>query len=271
MDAMAASALTVVKILRYPVKGLSAEALASVALEPGSTIPFDRAFAIENGPGCFDPEAPRHLPKIHFLMLMRNERLAALETRFDAAAQVLTVFRAGKPVITGELSSKTGRALLEQFFAAYMAESLRGPPRIVCAEGHSFSDTRARCLHLVSMASVRELERVIGRPVDVVRFRPNLVIDGAPPWAEFGWVGEHLSVGSVRVRVLGRTGRCAATNVEPGTGRRDMDLPAVLARKWGHTDFGVYLRVESSGMVTVGDCAVAPEVSSAEMPRVAGT
>ena len=41
-------------------------------------MPFDRAYAIENGPGRFDPEHPAHLPKINFLMLMRNERLATL-------------------------------------------------------------------------------------------------------------------------------------------------------------------------------------------------
>ena len=46
-------------IYRYPVKGLSAEAVSGVTLEAGGTIPFDRAWAIENGPGRFDPEAPK--------------------------------------------------------------------------------------------------------------------------------------------------------------------------------------------------------------------
>ncbi|HKZ95702.1 MAG TPA: MOSC domain-containing protein [Hyphomicrobiaceae bacterium] len=244
---------TVVGIYRYPVKGLSAEALSSVALEAGGALPFDRAYAIENGPGRFDVEAPQHLPKIHFLMLMRDERLATLETRFDEATQTLTICRAGKPVVSGELSSKTGRALIEQFMAAYMTESLRGPPRIVGAPSHSFSDLAAKCIHIVNMASLRELERAIGRPVDVLRFRPNLVIDGAAPWAELSWVGEDIAAGGVRLCVLKRTERCAATNVDPATGRRDMDIPAALARKWGHTDFGVYAKVVIPGAVAVGD------------------
>ena len=73
------AATDVAALYRYPVKGLTPEPLQSVALAAGETVPFDRAYAIENGPGRFDPDAPRHLPKINFLMLMRDERLATLE------------------------------------------------------------------------------------------------------------------------------------------------------------------------------------------------
>ncbi len=50
-----------------------------------------------------------------------------------------------------------------------------------------------------------------------------------------------------------RTERCAATNVDPATGARDMDIPAVLARKWGHTDFGVYARSSMAGTIARGE------------------
>src|SRR3954466_11107794 len=78
-------------IYRYPVKGLSAQALARVALSSGKTLPADRLYAIENGPSGFDPAAPAYFPKLRFLMLMRNERLAALRTDFDDRTHVLTV------------------------------------------------------------------------------------------------------------------------------------------------------------------------------------
>ena len=68
-------------LYRYPVKGLTPEPLQSVVLSPGETLPYDRAWAIENGPGRFDQAQPRHLPKITFLMLMRDERLATLRDR----------------------------------------------------------------------------------------------------------------------------------------------------------------------------------------------
>ena len=80
-------------LYRYPVKGLTPEPLPSVRLQTGETLPFDRAWAIENGHGRFDPTAPRHLPKINFLMLMRDERLATLRTSFDEASQTLTIMR----------------------------------------------------------------------------------------------------------------------------------------------------------------------------------
>jgi hypothetical protein len=143
--------------------------------------------------------------------------------------------------------------MIEQFLAAYMQEELRGAPRVVFAPGHSFSDVAAKCLHIVNMASVRELERVVGRPVNPLRFRPNVIIDGCEPWAEFGWIGQPLQLGAVRLEVLKRTERCAATNVDPDTGKRDMAIPADLQRAFGHTDFGIYARVVADGTIAIGD------------------
>ncbi len=240
-------------LYRYPVKGMSPEALERMALRAGETAPFDRAYAIENGPGRFDPEHPAHLPKINFLMLMRNERLATLETHFDDATETLTIRRAGKQVARGDLRTLIGRKMIEQFLAAYMQEELRGAPRIVFAPGHSFSDVAAKCLHIVNLASVRELERVVGHAVNPLRFRPNVVIDGAEPWQEFNWTGKPLQLGPVQLEVFKRTERCAATNVDPETGKRDMAIPAALQRAWGHADFGVYARVVAGGTIAVGD------------------
>jgi hypothetical protein len=240
-------------LFRYPVKGLSPDPLQHVAVTPGEALPFDRAWAIENGPGRFDAASPQHLPKINFLMLMRDEKLATLETRFDEATQRLTILRGGKTVAAGVLPDPTGRRLIEQFLAAYMSASLRGAPKIVSAPGHSFSDVAAKRLHFVNLASVRDLERAMGRPVDPLRFRPNLVFDGFPAWAEFTWIGHNVTVGGVSLKIWKRTDRCAATNVDPKTGVRDLDIPAVLRREWGHVDFGVYAEVQTPGTLNVGD------------------
>ena len=86
---------SVTALYRYPVKGLTAQPLERVALTVGETIPYDRSWAIENGPGRFDPEAPRHLPKVAFLMLMRDERLATLAAEFDEETTTLTLRRDG--------------------------------------------------------------------------------------------------------------------------------------------------------------------------------
>jgi len=239
-------------LYRYPVKGLTPEPLERVSLAAGETLPFDRAWAIENGPGRFDAAAPRHLPKVNFLMLMRDERLATLKTKFDDDTATLTIFRDGKQVARGQLTTPLGRQLIEQFIAAYMRAELRGAPKIVHAAGHSFSDVAAKCVHIVNLASVRELERVSGRPINPLRFRANLYLDGVAPWAELGWLDKELRIGPAKLSVLARTSRCEATNVDPATGARDMAIPAHLLRTWGHQDFGIYAKVVNGGEISVG-------------------
>ena len=240
-------------IYRYPVKGLSAEALAAVTLEPGGPVPWDRAFAIENGPGRFDPLKPTHVPKISFLTLMRHADLATLESRFDPETQTLAISRDGGEVARGDLGTPAGRAIIAQFFAEYMKDSLKGPPRVVQARGHVLSDSSEPCVHIVNLGSIADFERVVAQPIHPLRFRPNLVLTGAPAWSEFQWIGKTLTIGQAAFEVIERTERCAATNVDPLTGRRDLDIPAMLLRAYLHSDFGVYARVIRGGRVQAGD------------------
>src|SRR5260370_41411151 len=110
---------TIQSIYRYPVKGLSPQPLPRVALEPGQTPPADRLYAIETGPSGFAPAAPAYFPKQRFLMLMRNERLAALRTDFDDRTHMLSVRADGELAAQGDLRTGEGRAAVERFFAAY--------------------------------------------------------------------------------------------------------------------------------------------------------
>jgi uncharacterized protein YcbX len=57
---MSAAVPNVQAIYRYPVKGLSSEAMGRARLMPGETLAADRLYAIENGPSGFDPAVPRH-------------------------------------------------------------------------------------------------------------------------------------------------------------------------------------------------------------------
>jgi len=240
-------------LYRYPIKGLTPERLPSVDIEAGKCIPFDRAYAIENGPGRFDPLNPRHLPKINFLMLMRNERLATLRTLFDDATNTLTIMRDGSQVAKGQLSTPIGRQLIEQFLSSYFAKELRGAPRIVSAAGHSFSDVPMQCLHVVNLASLHELERATGRKIDPLRFRANIYVDGIPAWQEFDWVDKTMQIGTAQLKVLARTERCDATNVDPSTAERDMSIPSALQRQWQHRDFGIYAKVTTNGTIAEHD------------------
>lgn len=241
-------------IHRYPVKGLSPEALPSVILTPGDPLPHDRRYAVENGPSGFDPAAPLHMPKIKFLMLMRDEALARLETRFDPETTVLTVREGGEECVRGDLSTAEGRAAIEGFLAGWCAPSLRGAPRVLEAPGFSFSDTRHRVVSIINLASVRALEQRIGAPVDPLRFRGNLLVDGLPHWGEFDLVDRTIAgPAGVVLRGLKRIDRCAATNVDPVTGFRDLNVPKALMDAYGHIDCGLYATVETGGELSVGD------------------
>lgn len=239
-------------IYRYPVKGLSPEILQSVELKTGQTLPFDRAYAIENGKGKFDPEQPKYLPKVNFLMLMRNEKLARLKTVFVDETRELTISHEGETVASGALNSQNGRQAIEEFMADYMSDGLKGAPRIVHAANHSFSDVAAKCLHIINLESIRELERMIGKPIDPLRFRPNLIIEGPPAFSELDWVGQSLASDGISLNVFKRTMRCPAANVDPQNGIRDFTIPDVLFEQFGHRDFGIYAEVETGGILIPG-------------------
>jgi uncharacterized protein len=241
-------------IYRYPVKGLGPDPLASAELAPGQTIAGDRLYAIENGPSGFDPAYPAYLPKSRFLMLMRNERLAALRTAFDLASHTLAITADGSEAARGDLRTAEGRAAIEQFFAAFCADELRGPPKVLHAAGHSFSDVARKVVSIINLASVAELETILGVPVHLLRFRANLYVKGWPAWSELDLVGREITVGpSARLKIVKRIVRCAATNVDPDTGVRDLAIPDTLMRNFDHTDCGIYAEVISGGTIAAGD------------------
>lgn len=245
-------------LYRYPVKGLTPEELDEVTLEPDGCFPFDRAYAIENGSRDFDPANPKHFPKNRFLMLMSNERLATLRSRFDPDTTVLELFRDGKQVSRGDLSTPAGRAIIEQFLAAYMKKDLRGSPRIVHAPGFTHSDYPGAVVSIINLASVRELEAEVGRPIDRLRFRGNIYVSGLDAWADHAWEGKRFAIGDVTFEGVMKTVRCAATNVDPVTGERDMAIPAALQRSFGHMDLGLYAKVVSGGTLKPGDNVTPP-------------
>jgi len=241
-------------IYRYPVKGLSPESLARTQLEVMETLPADRLYAIENGPSGFEPAAPRHQPKQRYLMLMRNERLARLRTRFQDTSHTLTIETEGREAARGDLRTSEGRAAIEAFLAGFCADELRGPPRVLHAPGFSFSDVARKVVSIINLASVTAIEDVVGRPVHPLRFRGNVYVTGWPAWREFDFLGQEITVArGPRLRVIKRIVRCAATNVDPDTGIRDLSIPDTLMRSFGHADCGVYGEVVEGGEIAVGD------------------
>jgi uncharacterized protein YcbX len=259
-------------IYRYPVKGLSAEPLARVALAPGECLPHDRRFAIALPATRFDPAHPEWLSKTHFVMLMRDEKLAQLHTSFVAETGELTIeyAGAGPGECAGEhpggvalkvrITEPEGCREAGGFLAEFLGPAVEGPLRILEAPGHAFADARKKpnattdqYVSLINLASIAALEAVIGAPVDRLRFRANIYLDEAPAWDELGWIGSEIALGGARLRVVSPITRCAATEVNPATAERDLDIVGALQRGFGHNLMGVYAETVAGAEIRVGD------------------
>ncbi|TNH30558.1 MOSC domain-containing protein [Micromonospora orduensis] len=96
-------------------------------------------------------------------------------------------------------------------------------------------------------------------PVPMTRFRPNLVVDGAPAWAEDGWAGRSLRVGGLRMRAAGPCDRCVVTTTDQETGVRAKEPLRTLARHRNIRQkllFGLHVVPIDGGPLAVGDRVV---------------
>lgn len=112
-------------------------------------------------------------------------------------------------------------------------------------------------LSLITTRSIAGIGALIGAPLDVRRFRPNLLVEptGDAPFPEDGWVGSVLRVGALRMRVDKRDGRCVMVNVDPVTTERDPAVLRAIAQE-RQACLGVYGSTVEPGRVAVGDPVV---------------
>ncbi|MBX6389480.1 MAG: MOSC domain-containing protein [Frankia sp.] len=255
-------------LCRYPVKGLSPQPLTEVELAADEGVPGDRMFALALPDTDFDEDSPEPRHKTRFLMLQRDETLARVRTSYDPATNRLTVEPAAGDGErwTADLGSEQGRRRVEDFFGA-LAGATAGTgdvpgarPRLVAARhGHRFTDAGPagpnlmRAVSVINLASVRDLAERIGEPVDPLRFRANVYLDGVPAWAERDWVGQEIGLGPVRARVLAAIPRCAATAVNPATAERDIKVVKELANHYGNSECGCYVQIAVPGTLRLGD------------------
>jgi GntR family transcriptional regulator/MocR family aminotransferase len=244
-------------IYRYPIKGLSAQPLTRVELQARKPFPEDRIFALVRPGAPFDAAHPKWGKKGLFVMLMLEEALARVQTHLDVESLLLTIRQDNRELVVADLGDEQARARVEEFFWQ-LVPSFRGPPTLVRSPDGHFMDKPDEVISLINLATLRSLEQQWGTRIHPLRFRANLYIDGAEPWEEFSWVGGDIRIGDTLFRVDRRNGRCGATNVNPETGRRDLDLPGSLRAAFGHKDLGVYLVARESGCLTAGDQVLAP-------------
>lgn len=248
---------TIVKIQRFPIKGLSPEPIDDIELLPSAGIPMDRMYGFARHGSGFDPDKPTPLPKDKFVVLLTQEALANLKTSFDPESGALHCSGPDGPVCFN-LNTDDGRRAAEMWLSDYLSLPDKEPPSFVHAAPHRFTDVSVvspqmmNSVSLLNRESVRDLESRIDAEIDPARFRANIELEGLPPWWELENVGKTLQIGDVKLRLIKRTQRCAATEVNPATGKRDLKLPYLLRRSLGHMDMGVYAEVVTGGVLRVG-------------------
>lgn len=251
----------VAAIFRHPVKGFTPEPLTQVELAPGEGFPHDRAWAVENGPSGFDPAAPAFTPKQKFAVLAAIPKVAAVRTRLDDATGLMTADAPGAAPFAGRLDEPEARDRFAAWLTAVLdPEDLRGPLQVMEARGaFRFTDHPLGQVSIINMASVRDLSARMGVEIDPLRFRGNLYVEGWPAWVENEWSGRELMVGWAKAKVFKPIVRCAAIDVDPSTGVRDLEVVKALFDNYGHMFCGIYIHMTSSGRVALGDAVTAPQ------------
>ena len=240
-------------LYRYPVKGLSAEALEAAEVVAGGALPWDRAFALAQGDAPFDPAAPVWLKKTNFMCLMANARIAALKSHFDPKSGSLTIRAPSGETIAENALQPEGRARLAAWLTHFLGDEARGTPVLHHIPGFVFGDQKTPVVSLINLASLADLEAKVGAPRHRLRFRANIYFSGSAAWRENDWVGQELLVGGARLRVVKRTVRCPATEVNPLTAERDAWPVKELRTHFNHADLGVHAEVVEGGWIATGD------------------
>ena len=110
-------------------------------------------------------------------------------------------------------------------------------------------------LLLIGQASLDDVSKKVGRSMEMLRFRPNLVIEGSEAFAEDGW--KRIRIGDIEFRVVKSCSRCILTTIDPQTGERDAKREplATLMTYRKQTDgimFGQNLVNDGEGVLEVG-------------------
>ena len=253
--------MTIVKyIIRYPIKGLNGEFMDTANLYSGSTISGDRKYAFAKFENDISEKSLSYMKKTNFLALVKEEKLSLLEPQINLKTQFLKLIYKNKEIFNGFLNNSNDIKKLNLCLANFLNINLKKKPRLVTDKSdvknddrHSFSDIPDKALSFINLNTVSDFEVKIKKEVNYNRFRGNVIFLGIKAWEEFNWLGKIITIGDVKFEIFRKTKRCAATNVNPKTGLRDLNIPNQLQKIYGHYDLGVYGRVLNRGIIKTND------------------
>lgn len=224
--------IVIKKICRYPIKSLAAEALNEVQLTQQG-IHGDREWALVS-PGQSTLQNGEWVPCQTFERLTIRPEMAAWRATSKATGVQL--------LVNGEYIS-----LKED------EESMVADRNVSLARANQgYWDHADATISIINLNTIDAISEAMDITIDPARFRANIYIR-AKPWSEFEWLGRELEFNDATLRVIRPIDRCKATSVAPGLGDITYNMPAQLARHFGHIYCGVYARVVKEGLVQLND------------------
>ena len=256
----------VTALYRYPVKGFTPERCQRITVLPGGRVAGDRVlnFRFADAPVA-DTAWCR---KYHGVVLANTPGLARLNVRFDESAQRLRIAFEDH-VLADEPLDEAGRQRLVDAITGYVLSLDENPlkgqparlPLKLVGDGATprYQDNEAGQVTLHSRESLASTGVALGEAnLNELRFRHNIVIEGAAAWEEQSWVGRKLRVGNVAFETVVPKVRCLATHANPLTGERDLEVMQTLVRafKQQQPTFGVGMLSGAGGDVCLGDVVI---------------
>ena len=239
---------TLAHICRHPIKGHGREDLASVRLLAGACLPWDRHWAVAH-------DAARLTdgwnPCMNFARGAKAPALMAITSTLDEATGTITLSHPTRGEITFRPDDAADLPRFLDWVGPLNPSNRAQPARIVTA-GRGMTDSDFPSVAILSRASLADLSARMGHDLSPHRWRGNLWLDGAAPFAEFDWIGRDIRIGDAVLNIKERITRCKATTVDPDTGISDADTLGALETAYGHQDFGVYATVTTGGTIALG-------------------
>ena len=237
------------QICRHPIKGHGRETLASVRLLAGECLPWDRHWAVAHEAARLEPGWN---PCVNFARGAKAPELMAIESHLDEATGTVTL----RHPTRGEMCFRPDDpAALPGFldWVRPLNPANRAQPARIVSAARGMTDSDFPSVSILSTSSLADLSACMGTDLSPHRFRGNLWLEGAAPWAEFDWIGREIRIGGATLRIDERITRCNSTKVNPATGAPDAETLSALDAAFGHQDFGVYATVIKGGPVATGD------------------
>lgn len=247
---------TLEHICRHPVKSLGEEAVDRITVTAGAHLPWDRRWAIAHGRTEHDFAAQEYVRSRSYVIQTTTPALARTKVSFDDASGVLSLNHPDLGEIGVNPATEPDR--LTDWIAPIAAPAGPPPYRLAERRGAGMTDFPDTHISVGSLSSLRALEQMAGRKLDLIRFRMNFWVEGFAPWEELDWLGEEISIGDVRLKVLDPVKRCTATHANPASGVADTEVTRLLHGRFRHMNFGIYATPLNNGEVAVGDKVIAP-------------